>query len=206
MLIVISSPTPIIKEASLINQLFDEGLSVFHLRKPESSSQELVLLLQEINPLHYSKIALHSHHYLAKSFGINRLHYTEASRKQLSDMNLSEQKVEHTLSTSVHRISDYKNLTDHFSYAFLSPVFNSISKPDYQAQKFDLTEIDKNSTTKLIALGGIDETNCIKAYDMGFDGIALLGAIWNNQDKINVFKNIKKISQIYAKENAESHR
>lgn len=206
MLIVISSPTPVTKEASLINKLFDEGLSVFHLRKPESSSQELVLLLQEINQIHYSKIALHSHHYLAKSFGINRLHYTEASRKQLSDVNLSEQKAEHTLSTSVHNISDYKNLTDHFSYAFLSPVFNSISKADYKAQKFDLTEVDKNSTTKLIALGGIDETNCNKAYEVGFDGIALLGAIWNSVDKINAFKKIKNISQIYENENAECRK
>ena len=203
MLIVISSPTPVTKEASLINKLFDEGLSVFHLRKPESSSQELVLLLQEIDPIHYSKIALHSHHYLAKSFGINRLHYTEASRKQLTEMNLSEQKVENTLSTSVHNVADYKNLTDHFSYAFLSPVFNSISKPDYQAQEFDLTEIDKNSTTKLIALGGIDETNCNKAYQMGFDGIALLGAIWKSNDGIN---NFKKISQVSANESAEFRR
>lgn len=203
MLIVISSPTPVIKEASLINQLFDEGLPVFHLRKPESSSQELVLLLQEIDPIHYSKITLHNHHYLAKSFGINRLHYTEASRKQLTTIDLSEQKVENTLSTSVHNVSDYKNLTEHFSYAFLSPVFDSISKPDYQAQKFDLTEVDKNSNTKLIALGGINETNCNKAFEMGFDGIALLGAIWKDNDGIN---NFKKISQICANENAEFRR
>jgi thiamine-phosphate pyrophosphorylase len=196
MLIVISSPTPVIKEASLINQLFDEGLPVFHLRKPESSSQELVLLLQEIDPAHYSKIALHSHHYLAKSFGINRLHYTEASRKQLTEIDLSEQKTENILSTSVHSISDFKNLVTHFSYAFLSPVFDSISKPGYQAQKFDLTEVDKNSNTKLIALGGIDETNCNKAYEMGFDGIALLGAIWNSEDKMKTFKLIKNVSQI----------
>lgn len=203
MLIVISSPTPVIKEASLINQLFDEGLLVFHLRKPESSSQELVLLLQEIDPINYTKIALHSHHYLAKSFGITRLHYTEASRKQLTEINLSEQKVENTLSTSIHSISDYKILTEHFSYAFLSPVFDSISKPDYQAQKFDLTEVDKNSNTKLIALGGIDETNYNKAYEMGFDGIALLGAIWKNNDGINNFKNI---SRICANESAEFRR
>ncbi|MCD6018870.1 MAG: thiamine monophosphate synthase [Bacteroidetes bacterium] len=188
MVIVISSPTPVTKEASLINQLFDEGLPVFHLRKPDSSSQELVLLLQEIDSIHHSKIALHSHHYLAKSFGINRLHYTEASRKQLTHVDFSEN--ENTLSTSVHSVEDFTNLSEHFSYAFLSPVFNSISKPDYEAKPFDLSELSKNKTTKLIALGGIDETNCGKAYEMGFDGIALLGAIWNSEDKINAFKNI----------------
>lgn len=188
MIIVISSPTPVTKEASLINQLFDEGLPVLHLRKPDSSSQELVLLFQEIDSVHHSKIALHSHHYLAKSFGINRLHYTEASRKQLTDVDFSEN--ENILSTSVHSVEDFKALSEHFSYAFLSPVFNSISKPDYEAKPFDLSILDKNRATKLIALGGIDETNCIKAYEMGFDGIALLGAIWNCEEKINAFKNI----------------
>lgn len=195
MIIVISSPTPVSKEASLINQLFDKGLPVFHLRKPENSSQELVLLLQEIDSIHHSKIALHSHHYLAKSFGINRLHYTEASRKQLTDVDFSEN--ENILSTSVHSVEDFKNLSEHFSYAFLSPVFNSISKPDYEAKPFDLSRLDKKRSTKLIALGGIDETNCAMAYEMGFDGIALLGAIWNNTDGV---ANYKRISQILSKE------
>ena len=193
MLIVISSPTPITNEASLINQLFDEGLSVCHLRKPESSSQELVLLLPEIIPIHYSKIALHSHHYMAKSFGINRLHYTEASRKQLSDTDFSEK--ENTLSTSVHSISDYENLSNYFEYTFLSPVFDSISKPGYHAQSFDLS---KKNETKLIALGGIDETNCMKAFEMGFDGVALLGSIWSSENKVKTFKAIQSQCPIIA--------
>ncbi len=190
MVIVISSPTPITNEASLINQLFDEGLSVFHLRKPESSSQELVLLLQEIKPEHYSKIALHSHHYLAKSFGINRLHYTEASRKQLTETDFSVN--ENILSTSIHSIDSFNNLSEHFSYAFLSPVFDSISKPDYEAQQFDLSAKQKTDA-KLIALGGINESNCSVAFDRGFDGIALLGSVWNNEAPI------KKFSQIAQK-------
>lgn len=198
MIVVISSPTPVTKEASLINQLFDEGLPIFHLRKPESSSQELVLLLQEINPIHYSKIALHSHHYMAKSFGINRLHYTEASRKQITEIDLSEKTTESILSTSIHSLVDYENLFQQFDYTFLSPVFNSISKPNYQAQLFDLNTINKKTETKLIALGGIDETNCSKAFDMGFDGIALLGSVWNSEDKLKTFKAIQSQCPIIA--------
>lgn len=197
MLIVISSPTPITKEAFLINQLFDEGLTVFHLRKPESSSQELVLLLQEINPTHYSKIVLHSHHYLAKSFGINRLHFNEVSRKQLIEDALETYNADGViLSTSIHTTDDYNQLSDKFDYAFLSPVFDSISKPNYQAQTFNLNHIHKKTNTKLIALGGINEATCAKAFEMGFDGIALLGAIWNSEDKITAFKVIKTATQI----------
>jgi thiamine-phosphate pyrophosphorylase len=199
MVIVISSPTPITKEASLINQLFDEGLALFHLRKPESSSQELVLLLQEINPIYYPKIVLHSHHYLAKSFGINRLHFNEVSRKQLVEDALETYNAEGViLSTSIHSTDDYNQLSDKFDYAFLSPVFDSISKPNYQAQTFNLSSINKKTDIKLIALGGIDETNCTKAFEMGFDGIALLGAIWNSENKITAFKTIQSQCPIIA--------
>jgi thiamine-phosphate pyrophosphorylase len=191
MLIVISSPTPVKNEAALINQLFDEGLAVFHLRKPESSSQELVLLLQEINPEHYSKIALHSHHYMAKSFGIKRLHYTEASRKQITETDLLEKKTDNIFSTSVHSIADYNNLSQQFDYAFLSPVFDSISKTDYKATTFELNSINKKPETKLIALGGLNESNCKEAFEMGFNGIALLGSIWNTENKIKKFKAIQ---------------
>lgn len=196
MLIVISNPTFIKNEASLVNQLFDEGLEVFHLRKPESSKNELLFLLQEINSKHYSKIALHGHHDVAQKFGITRLHYTEGIRKQLNFEQLSGS--ENIYSTSVHALDEYKNLSAHFSYTFISPLFDSISKPGYQAQSFDLSSINKKKETKLIALGGINVVNYSKAYEMGFDGIALLGAIWNSEDVIKTFKTIQTQCPIIA--------
>jgi thiamine-phosphate pyrophosphorylase len=193
MLIVISNPTPLKNEAAIINQLFDEGLSVFHLRKNECSSQDLVLLLQKINPLHYSKIALHSHHSIAKNFGINRLHYTEASRSQITEVDVIEAQSKNVLSTSVHSVIDYQNLSLHFNYAFLGPVFDSISKPGYHHQTFNLSKINKKPGSKLIALGGIDANNCNRALEMGFDGIALLGSIWNSEKAVFAFKNILQV-------------
>jgi thiamine-phosphate pyrophosphorylase len=191
MLLVISNPTPVIQEASIINQLFDEGLPVFHLRKPKSSLKEMALLLQEIKPLHYPKIALHHHNNIAPDFGISRLHYTEAARKEATPETLSTQRSAYTLSTSVHSPEDYRDLPDYFDYAFLGPVFNSISKPGYEGQAFDVAPSDKKRSTRLIAIGGIDETNYHKAYDMGYDGIALLGAVWNKNDKLSAFKTIR---------------
>ncbi len=191
MLLVISNPTPVANEASLINRLFDEGLPVLHLRKPESSLKEVTLLLQDINPVHYPKIALHQHHSLAGNFGISRLHYTEAARKAVCQETLSQQRGEYIVSTSVHSLADYQGLAEYFDYAFLSPVFNSISKPGYQAQAFSLKKSDKKMYTNLIALGGVDERNCRKAYEMGYDGIAVLGAVWHTEDTINAFKAIQ---------------
>lgn len=191
MLFVISNPTPVANEAMLINRLFDEGLPVLHLRKPGSTLQETAILLHGINPLYYPKIALHQHHSIAGNFGIRRLHYPETARKSVSGETLSQQKAEYVISTSVHSLAGYHDLADYFDYMFLSPVFNSISKPGYQAQSFAFRKADKKSHTNLIALGGIDESNCREAYDMGYDGIAVLGAVWNTEDSLRAFKAIQ---------------
>ncbi len=47
--IVISNPTVIHNEAKLINQLFNEGLPHFHLRKPNISESEMESLLHQID-------------------------------------------------------------------------------------------------------------------------------------------------------------
>jgi thiamine-phosphate pyrophosphorylase len=197
MFIVVSSPTAVLKEASFINQLFDEGLSVFHLRKPDYTEQEIVMLLKKINPKNYSKIALHNHHHLAEDFGIKRLHFTEASRRLIEINFIAHRSADNILSTSIHTIADYNNLLECFEYTFLGPVFDSISKPTYKA----LTE-DKNVShhkkrhTKLIALGGINSANCTLPFEWGFDGVAVLGALWNESN--NMIEDFKKIQSTCA--------
>lgn len=191
MLYVISNPGPVANEASLINQLFDEGLAVFHLRKPHDSFKDVIQLLQDINPSYYPKIALHQHHSASPYFAITRLHYTEAMRKKVDQESLSRRKAKYILSTSVHSLADYQSLPEYFDYAFLGPVFNSISKPGYMAQNFEVNQLNKKKDTKLIALGGIDEFNFHHTYGMGYDGIALLGAVWNKEDQLRTFKTIQ---------------
>ena len=45
---------------------------------------------------------------------------------------------------------------------------------------------------KIIALGGIDEDKIDMVNDSGFSGIALLGAIWQNENPVGKFKRIKE--------------
>ena len=188
-LIVISNPIAIKNEASLINNLCDEGLTLFHLRKPDSSEEEIKLLMQHINSKHYSKIVFHQQHQLAKAFGVTRLHFTEMNRKNQSENNLSDLKNNFThLSTSIHSYKDYKTLSSQFDYTFLGPVFDSISKKNYKALdiKKDLQNNEKQ-LTKLIALGGITKNNINEPFTWGFDGAAVLGSIWENENPIKEF-------------------
>jgi thiamine-phosphate pyrophosphorylase len=193
MFIVISYPTPVQNEASLINQLFDEGLQIFHLRKPDASEMEIEALLHDINYKHHHKIALHQHHQLAKIFSVNRLHFTAAFRKVLTEDDLEILKSESfILSTSTHSLDEFKSISNHFDYAFLGPVFNSISKPDYKATEIDNLDSLKSKITKAIALGGITEENIKSCIKKGFDGVAVLGSIWESSDPVKEFRKISK--------------
>lgn len=194
MLVVISNPEVIENEGAIINELFGEGMLLFHLRKPNYSRELLTNLLNSIKSEHYPKIALHQHHEMAKGFGITRLHFTEKNRLGTQEDVLKNLKKESILSTSVHNVGDYKNLGNTFEYSFFGPVFNSISKEGYHAtleNGFSVANI--KSKTKIIAIGGINQDNISKVFDIGFDGAAVLGAIWQSpKNTICHFKLIMK--------------
>jgi thiamine-phosphate pyrophosphorylase len=193
MLIVISNPIPVEQEYKIINALFDEGLGIFHLRKPDTSRKELNQLLINIDKWHHSKIALHQHHELAEFFGTNRLHYPEKDRITYEHSLRNSDMSAFTLSTSIHQAASYISLPLAIDYCFLSPVFNSISKPEYPSLLTPNFRLPLKTKTKLIALGGISSATIpdIKKFD--FDGIAVLGSIWRAPEMAVV--NFKKMQR-----------
>ena len=195
MLVVISYPTGVADEATIMNNLFDAGLEILHVRKPYVSMDEIKLLLQKIKPQYYHRISLHQCHELADDFGIKRLHYTETNRKEMSTEMLIKLKAEkYILSTSIHQVQEYNKLFNIFDYTFFGPVFNSISKEGYTAVVTDdfIFPVQKNHS-KVVAIGGICAENIKKVKQMQFNGAAALGTIWQNQHKsILEFKALQK--------------
>jgi thiamine-phosphate pyrophosphorylase len=180
MVVVISYPTGIADEATIMNNLFDEGLEILHIRKPGVTIDEIRWLIQKIKPQYYHRISLHQYHELARDFGIKRLHYTETNRKEMSAEVLIKLKAEnYILSTSIHQVQEYNSLSTEFDYTFFGPVFNSISKPEYTAVIADdfIFPVQANHS-KAIAIGGINATNILKLNEMQFNGAAVLGMIW----------------------------
>lgn len=194
MLIVISGDGPRPDEAAIINALFEEGLQLFHLRKPGASALQIQELLDQINPGCYPRIALHQQHQLSKVYGLRRLHFPERERKGAPAKEWLQLKGEgYTLSTSVHRLDD--GVPEGFSYAFYGPLFDSISKAGYKSTLADQSNFflpDAWKKSALVALGGIDESNCSKARQLGFESVAVLGAVWKAGDPVKQFKLIKE--------------
>jgi thiamine-phosphate pyrophosphorylase len=178
-LIVITYETIFDGEASAINRLFERGMETLHLRKPQATKEELGILLSQIDEKFHSRIVLHDHFSLNDSFRLKGVHLNRRNSQCPNRQGLS-------LSRSCHSLEELEN-NDDFNYVFLSPVFDSISKPGYNHafSQEELRMAKERINEKVIALGGISSETIplVKAY--GFGGVAVLGALWGAfpQDK-----------------------
>lgn len=190
MVILISNPAPVNDEHEIISQIFDEGLDVFHLRKKEYSEDEMRAFIENIQQKYRGRIVLHSHYHLAADYGLKGIHVPAVYTGEMSAG---------TLSVSFHSPEEILTSELAFDYGFLSPVFDSISKEGYKS-RFKLEELRlflKDRKEKIIALGGMDEDKIETVKSLGFSGIALLGAIWQNEHPVDKFK---RISERWLKE------
>lgn len=187
MIIVITPEEMINNETVIINQLFQEGLDLLHIRKPFINDEKMTDFINKINSKFHHQLVLHSHYELGEKYSISRFHFREADRLNGFYKSYSKDKI---ISTSVHDIEAFNSLDSQWEYSFVSPVFPSISKKGYGENTTILDDIKKrdNFNVKLIALGGICENNIQQTFDHGVDGIALLGAIWESNEPLQIFR------------------
>jgi len=100
---------------------------------------------------------------------------------------------------SAHSFEELKKLEGR-EIILLGPVFDSISKYGHKS-KFSKEELKtgiakwrglapNNGKIKLYALGGIDAENICELESLGFDGAAVLGAVWNYANPCEAFESI----------------
>ena len=178
--IVITMPDFIENEANYINQLFEAGLDLLHLRKPESCIDDCERLLQEINPKWYPGSVVHDHFSLCQKYHLHGIHLNSRNHQVPDGFQGS-------LSRSCHTFREVTAAQKEavFSYVFLSPIFDSISKKGYKhnfANK-DLEDAGNNGiiNEKVIALGGIIPQFIPQLRAWNFGGAAFLGDIWNRR-------------------------
>ena len=201
--IVISDPEKIALEAEAINMLCEEGLQIFHFRKPQCDKASLEQALKLIKPGFVKRMVIHSHHELINKYNLRGIHFPERSLAEIGDAAVAIKKLQKksmTVSTSFHSIKQLSENNYPFDYVFLSPVFNSISKPDYRSS-IDLGQFTSfiSSVSKrpaVIALGGIDINKIETVRNAKFDGFALLGVIWS---EFKITNDIDKLKADYVR-------
>jgi len=184
-------------DLEVLHNLFAAGLDLVYLRTNLVNDVNWVRIIAKINPTFSDRIIIPAS---SRAFGLKSKligHWKEAARKEHQpDMFLSDK----VYSTSVHYLTDILDLPACFRYVFYSPVFPSISKPGYNPQidlvtlKQDVIKLceKKAELPQIIALGGIQAENVKEVKDAGFDGVALMGALWQSADPVQAFKEIKK--------------
>jgi len=102
---------------------------------------------------------------------------------------------------SAHSFEELEKIGENAEICFLSPVFDSISKFGYKA-KFSKDELKEGISAwrnfqkkesrkqKLYALGGVESGNIAGLAELGFDGAAVLGAVWHNPDPVGAWEEI----------------
>lgn len=173
-LVVITPERMLANEATVINRLFSGGLRTLHLRKPHSSAEDLRRLLTNIDVAYHQRIVLHDHFLLAEEFNLKGVHLNRRNNTPPAGKMLSVSKSCHTWSELME--------TEAYSYVFLSPIFNSISKEGY-TRAFTEEELiaarnDGRLHRKVYALGGISRKEIEQAARYGFGGVVVLGTLW----------------------------
>ncbi|MCD7973162.1 MAG: thiamine phosphate synthase [Candidatus Azobacteroides sp.] len=175
-LVIITNEKIYPEEYEALNDLFLSGMELLHIRKPESSKEELRALLKKIMPEFYNRIVLHDHFSLLNEFDLKGVHLNKRNPFFSHESAIQRSK-------SCHSPEEVKESAS-FSYVFLSPIFDSISKTGYR-QKYTKEELehakeDGSIHSGVIALGGISIENIPEVARLGFGGVAVLGGIWQD--------------------------
>ncbi|MDR1274502.1 MAG: thiamine phosphate synthase, partial [Odoribacteraceae bacterium] len=175
MIIVITAPRATPGEVAACNALFEQGLQVLHLRKPGAPREEYEAFIRRRLPAYRRRIVVHDHFELVEHHGLKGIH---ANAQQAAGLTGDFAHV----SLSCHSPGEIE-ATDALpfvpAYLFLSPVFDSISKPGYAAAAFDERRLRAAlAGRRVIALGGVTAANLPACRRAGYAGGALLGHLW----------------------------
>tara|TARA_B110001450_G_scaffold34542_1_gene29967 strand:- start:1820 stop:2419 length:600 start_codon:yes stop_codon:yes gene_type:complete len=191
MIVLISPEKDIKNEIVILNQLFDAGLEFYHLRKPLKNIKEYSDYLNKIEVKYHNRIVVHEFHELINDFNLKGIHFQEQKRRDHIDnpgqyfknLNMFGK----TISSSFHELEELENCEFEFDYHLLSPVFSSISKKGYEGKGFNV----KNSDKLIIGMGGVDLSTISDIFKLGFKGIGVLGGVWNMQNPLQSFIELK---------------
>ncbi|WP_161599591.1 thiamine phosphate synthase [Hymenobacter nivis] len=198
-LLVITPPTTAPEEARVAGALLAAGLATLHLRKPGAPAEALAAYIEAIPAEFHCRLVLHSHHALVPRYGLRGAHLTAARRA--AGPPPWRPGSGFTLSTSFHSLAEVARHRRRYDYVFLSPVFDSLSKPGYGAA-FDLGAVPgalarwaarPGYRPQVLALSGIGAANLDAVRSMGFAGAAVLGAVWQSPDPVAAFRALQLV-------------
>ena len=155
-LIVVTAPTFFVEEDQILTALFEEGLDILHIRKPETPAMYSERLLTLIPQKYHHRIVTHEHFYLQEEFGLMGIHLNSRNPSEPHDYSGH-------VSCTCHSIQELQSKKHFYDYIFLSPIYDCITKAGVSGA-FTPEELRQARRSKLIdsnvmALGGVTLDN-----------------------------------------------
>ncbi|HTI89877.1 MAG TPA: thiamine phosphate synthase [Puia sp.] len=210
LLAVLTLPVVFDGEVELMEGLLEAGLQKLHIRKPGATAVEIENLLGRLSARWASRLVLHGSVELALRYGISQVHgavdYRDGSGRSGGGPFVGVAPVGDegegsaasamggmAVSTSVHSWEEFALLPEGLAYAFISPLFDSISKPGYVASESLLLQPGGRLPCLPVGLGGIGPDTIKVLLEHGWKGAAVLGWIWEDPAKaVSRYEQLKK--------------
>lgn len=177
-IIAITTPDVTNDDASIIKHLLDRGIDIVHLRKPHADVDACRALLAQLSAEHRARIVVHDYPELYYEFSLRGIHLN-------SRVTSLPQGYDGLKTRSCHTLEEVAQYKDDCDYLFLSPIFDSISKPGYASRFTDEMLCNASAAgiidQKVIALGGVTLDKIAYLQSLNFGGAAMLGSLYNTR-------------------------
>ena len=197
-LILLTHPDFFIQEHIILDAMFEEGLDMLHILKPNSEPIFCERLLKLMDKGWRKKIVTHEHFYLKNEFKLHGIHLSQRNPEP-------PVKYRGHVSCSCFSMEEVVRRKPKCDYVFLSQIYDGITKPDFKSSFSELELQDATShgiiDSKVMAFGGISLDNIDNLKSYGFGGVVIFGDIWKRFDfhssssykgVINYFKQLRR--------------
>ena len=198
---LLSSPNFFVEEDKILATLFEEGLDILHLRKPNSEPVYCERLLTLLPQKYHQRIITNDHFYLKEEFDLMGIHISERN----PEIPHGYTGVTTRTCYSLEELAEAKKTSQ---YVILRNIYDSASGNDSKAaytheQLRDASRrglIDK----RVMAQTGITLENIESVRELGFGGAVVCSDIWKRfnihsgmdfKDVIKHFHKLRKASE-----------
>lgn len=192
-IVVISPESSDPREVPAMEGLFFAGLGRYHVRKPMWTEPELEAWLRRLPESWRPRIFLHQHHVLVGRLSLGGRHGKDSGEGPAGPAE----------SRSCHGLAALRRHIGRYDSLIFGPVFPSLSKPGYgPAGDFPWDELRivlKGARgpldTRVLAVGGVTTGGLARCHELGFDGAAVIGAVWNAPDPVRAYTELRAAAQ-----------
>lgn len=183
------------REPAVLTALFAAGLERCHVRKPTATRDELTAWLRAVPVEFRARLGLHQHHELVAELALGGRHWRDDANAPLVPPAGAG-----FTNRSCHHLTSLRVALGRYDSVFFGPVFPSISKPgrgprsDFSLEKISAFLTARSAAerrTTVIALGGVTAENIPRCRELGFNGVAVLGAVWHAADPVAAFRQLQ---------------